>query len=165
MNTIELLLHKGAKHDEFRVLIDGLPLNQHFVGRTGSHPSFVFSASNPLSPEAYRKSMLAQLQGECRSRLASGRVPLLVCEECGDISCGAIAAHIAVEAERVVWSDWKNENGNEEPSDLLWATYPDRFTFGRAQYEQALRAILVPNYSFKATVMDLDDNPAPSAAH
>jgi hypothetical protein len=143
LNTIELLLHKEAKYEEFRVLIDGLPLHKHFVGRTGSHPSSAFSGGGPLSSENYLKSIVAQLLGEIPSCLASGRVPLLVCEECGDVACGAIAAHISVEAEFVIWSDWKAEDGSSEPSDLMWPTCPDIFTFSRAQYEKVIRAMLV----------------------
>ena len=142
MNTIELLLHKDAKYDELLVLIDGLPLQKHFVGRTGSHPSSAFAASNPLSPENYRKAMVAQLLGESPSPLPSGRVPLLVCEECGDVACGAIAAFISVEADTIVWCDWKAENGSNEPTDLMWPTFPGEFTFNRAQYEMVFRAML-----------------------
>src|ERR1044071_8719053 len=41
---------------------------------------------------------------------ASGRVPLYVCAECGDLGCGAITALVEWTSDGFVWSDFAFEN-------------------------------------------------------
>jgi hypothetical protein len=68
--------------------------------------------------------------------LDSGRIPLLVCGECGDLACGAVTAALDVGDSEVTWSDFRWENGYEEaePIDSL----VDPMRFDRAQYEAEL---------------------------
>jgi hypothetical protein len=42
----------------------------------------------------------------------------LVCPECGDIGCGAIAVRVTRDGGNVVWSDFARENGSEESSPI-----------------------------------------------
>jgi hypothetical protein len=86
-----------------------------------------------------RESVVAQLLGRVPSTLESGRVPVLVCEECGDIGCGAVAVRILHEEGCVRWTDWSYENGYEPAKPLEWPTQPGDFVFERNAYEAALR--------------------------
>ena len=79
-----------------------------------------------------------------RSSLASGRVPLYVCGECGDLGCGAIAVSVSTLEECVVWTNIGFEGNAFKPkpgpppepkgdfSDLR------DFYFSRSEYEAAL---------------------------
>jgi hypothetical protein len=68
--------------------------------------------------------------------LSEGRIPLLVCGECGDLECGAVTAALDVGASEVTWSDFQWENGYEEPEPIDTLAEPVRFD--RAQYEAEL---------------------------
>jgi hypothetical protein len=68
--------------------------------------------------------------------LGAGRIPLLVCAECGDLACGAVTAALEVNASQVIWSDFRWENGYAEPESLRSLSGPVRFD--RLQYETEL---------------------------
>lgn len=68
--------------------------------------------------------------------LASGRIPLLVCGECGDLACGAVTAGLDMGPSEVTWSNFEWENGYEEPKPLDSLGAPIRFD--RGQYEAEL---------------------------
>jgi hypothetical protein len=86
--------------------------------------------------------MVAQFLGEKESELESGRVPVLVCEECGDVGCGAFAVRIIREGELIRWADRAYENGYEPPQELDWPTRPEGFFFDRDAYESEIRKAL-----------------------
>jgi hypothetical protein len=69
-------------------------------------------------------------------------VPVLVCEECGDVKCGAIAVQITCDGEVIRWSNWAYENGYEPESSVIWPTRPDTFEFERREYEATFRQAL-----------------------
>jgi hypothetical protein len=79
-----------------------------------------------------------QLLGLAAPELPSGRVPILVCEECGDVGCGAIAVRIERQANSIVWADWAQENGRDAPTALEWPVYPERLEFEVGEYEKVL---------------------------
>lgn len=68
--------------------------------------------------------------------LSEGRIPLLVCGECGDLACGAVTAALDVGASEVTWSDFRWENGYGEPDPI--DTLAEAVRFDRAQYEAEL---------------------------
>jgi hypothetical protein len=164
---IEIVLHEGKHGQNFWLVIDGLPLHKHFAGRTGSHPTPAYSLGSPSGSQTRRESAVRQLLLEEAPTLASGRVALLVCEECGDIACGAIAARLSVGASGVEWTDWAYENGYEPAREHGWPVCPERFAFSRAQYEEAIRAIVAHNNAFKPTAEEgpcSSEPPGPAAA-
>src|SRR5262249_17377385 len=62
--------------------------------------------------------------------LADGRVPLLVCRECGELSCGALTATLDVGLVATTWSDLSWEDGSmpslpieAAPSDWHFSTH------------------------------------------
>jgi hypothetical protein len=121
--------------------VDGKLLAHHFVGRLGAHPS-------QLSPIGWRRELagekdpsVRQLLGLEPSKLESGRIPVLVCEECGDVCCGAFAVRVSFESDRVRWTDWAHENCYEPAQSVEWPTKPDEFVFDRRVYENELRKV------------------------
>jgi hypothetical protein len=66
---------------------------------------------------------------------ASGRVPLYVCAECGDLGCGAITALVERTPDGFVWSDFAFEN-NYDASITDAASYRaiGPFVFNKAEY-------------------------------
>jgi hypothetical protein len=82
------------------------------------------------------------------SPLTSGRVPLYICAECGDLGCGCIAVSVSELEECVVWSGFCNDGigprktgyetevASSEPSP----SFPDvrDYYFLRTEYEAAL---------------------------
>ena len=90
-----------------------------------------------------RASVVAELLGDQASELESGRIPVLVCQLCGDFGCGAFAVRILREGDRVRWTDWAYENWYEPPQPLEWGD----FLFDRQSYEGALGKALEPTSS------------------
>lgn len=139
MNLLETRRATLGNATYSEIVIDGVPLARHFIGRKGAHPSGVSPLGwSPGSPEARRR--VDELLGESPSELESGRVPVLVCEECGDIGCGAIAVRVIVKADQVTWTDWAWENGYEDARDLEWASRPADWVFDWTAYAKAIRA-------------------------
>jgi len=123
------------------VLIDGMPLQKHFVGAQGAHPDLVFTLSCIGATAGHVQQVSKQLLGDAPSPLPTGRVPVLVCSECGDIGCGAITVRITLEPKSVLWSDWKHENGYEPESDIRWPTFPRELRFDLEQYRNAIGGV------------------------
>lgn len=51
--------------------------------------------------------------------LESGRVPLFVCPECGDIGCGAITIRLEKVGQSIRWSDFGYENDYDPETPIL----------------------------------------------
>lgn len=69
----------------------------------------------------------------------SGRVPVYVCAECGDLACGAITALVERTADGFVWRDFAYQNnydGTMTDTDSYRAVGP--FLFNETQYRQVL---------------------------
>ena len=123
------------RHPESHFLdfvIDGHPLSV----RTKSAVRLVTPLNRPwLSsvPDA-----IDELTGRRASPgLDAGRVALLVCPECGDLSCGAVTASLDIDAGFVIWADFLWEDGNSPASTVEDA--PDSIVLIRSEYEEALR--------------------------
>jgi hypothetical protein len=139
MNRITLVDadYRGRRY--FDIEVDGIPLRDYFIGRNGARPS-------QLSPVGWQgaepgRSLLVtdQLLLRVDAGLQSGRVPILVCEECGDLGCGAFAVRISRNDSVVDWTDWAWENGYESAKDVDdWPKRPGPFRFSWAEYEMAL---------------------------
>lgn len=71
--------------------------------------------------------------------LPSGRVPLYVCGECGDLACGAVTVRIERVGDAFAWSDFTAESTQSADPPLPWRGAPGRFVFDAAQYAGVLR--------------------------
>jgi hypothetical protein len=70
---------------------------------------------------------------------ASGRVPLYVCAECGDLGCGAITALAERTSDGFVWRDFAFEN-NYDASIIDVESYRavGPFVFNKTEYWRVL---------------------------
>jgi len=142
MNHITIIERIG--NPRYDIAVDGRCLAEHFIGQSGAHPSQVAPIGWKNAPVGIERKAVDQLLGIRGSSLASGRVPVLVCEECGDLACGAIAVRIERDGTLVTWTDWAYENGYESAQELGWPTVPKHFHFELAAYERAF-ANVVPD--------------------
>lgn len=142
LNTIALVPATHGKRAYLGIEVDGVPLAHHFAGCLGEHPTHLSPLGWSSAPADVNARTTEQLLAREPSELGSGRVPVLVCEECGDVGCGAYTVRILREGDTVRWTDWAYENGRE-PADPIesmeWPTRPGDFLFERGLYEQAIR--------------------------
>jgi hypothetical protein len=87
----------------------------------------------PVPDQGFVEQLLGLRQGDS----PSGRVPLYVCSECGDLGCGAITAVVERTDDTVVWRNFAYEN-NYDPEmtevDAFRGVGP--FVFSAAHYSQ-----------------------------
>tara|TARA_R110002072_G_scaffold174303_4_gene329450 strand:+ start:57984 stop:58424 length:441 start_codon:yes stop_codon:yes gene_type:complete len=69
---------------------------------------------------------------------AQGRVPLLICPDCCDLSCSVVFAEVAPDAGEVTW-----QKIGQQLSDGSVAWFPgiSRYVFAREQYSACLAAL------------------------
>lgn len=93
---------------------------------------------------AFQRAAAERLLLRVPSELASGRVPLYVCAECGDLACGAVTARIERSADAFVWSDFGMESGPGS-GIIRYPRWQDLgpFAFPRAEYWDVLHALAV----------------------
>ena len=82
---------------------------------------------------------------------APGRVPLYVCAECGDLSCGAITALIERRSDGFVWRDFAFENSDQAVTAL--DSYPNvgPFLFNKTQYWQVINERMFRRFSSRSS--------------
>jgi hypothetical protein len=139
LNTITLAPATRGKLAYLGIEVDGVPLAHYFAGRLGAHPTHLSPLGwNSASADVNARTR-EQLLAREPSALESGRVPVLVCEECGDVGCGAFTVRVVREDDTVRWTDWAYENGREPADPISWPTRPGDFLFERGSYERAIR--------------------------
>lgn len=90
------------------------------------------------SAEAERES-IRQLLCRAPASSQSGRVPIYVCAECGDLGCGAVTVAVERTPEGFVWRDFAYENASDPAMidlDSFGGTGP--FLFDKTAYWQVL---------------------------
>jgi hypothetical protein len=142
VNTISTVTTSKGELTYLEIEVDGKLLAQHFAGRQGAHPSQISPLGWSSSSHDQRAITVAQFLAKKPSELVSGRVPVLVCEECGDIGCGAITVRIICESDHITWTDWFYENGYEPGSSIVWPIKPGNFVFSMNVYETEIRKAL-----------------------
>ncbi|UCF64657.1 MAG: hypothetical protein JSW33_02145 [bacterium] len=142
MNVLTTIKELKGNRTIFNIYVDGKPLSHHFSGRLGFHPSEISPLGWSTASKKHRTEIVAQFLGEKPSELDSKRVPVLVCEECGDLGCGAIAVRIILEGEHVKWTDWYYENGYEPGHKITWRTWPSDFEFEFSLYKSEIHKTL-----------------------
>ena len=67
-------------------------------------------------PSEFEHESLRQLLAQAPGASPSGRVPLYVCGECGDLGCGAITAIVERTPAGFAWRDFAFENDYDDAS-------------------------------------------------
>jgi hypothetical protein len=71
------------------------------------------------------------------SKLPSGRVPLYICPECGDLGCQSLSVRAIEEPDRFVWTEFAYEaNYDAGPATKFIEVRP--FSFEKRAYEAAI---------------------------
>jgi len=112
-------------------LVDGVSLLS-----TAHEQDLVTDLNRDWVPEAVAPAVETLLGRRTSPGLDGGRVPLLVCGSCGDLACGALTAKLDVGTNGVTWSEFRWENGYQDPEPIDSLRAP--ITFDRAQYEAEL---------------------------
>ena len=122
-------------------LVNGESLLSYIVKADGGHSDFMGCFVKGFSEQ--NEKMTATLLALTEPHTVSGRVPLYVCPECGDIGCGAITVTIEKTAEHFVWKDFGYENNYYDGMPLL-ENYRQigPFFFDSNQYSQLLEDYL-----------------------
>lgn len=113
-------------------LIDGVSLlsTAHGQGNLVTH------LNRDWAPETVASAVGTLLGRRASPHLDVGRVALLVCGSCGDLACGAVTAKLDVGTKEVTWSEFRWENGYEDPEPI--DSMRAGIIFDRAQYEAEL---------------------------
>ncbi len=88
--------------------------------------------------ETEQKRTLKEFRFQKKTHLADDRIELYVCEECGDIGCGAITAKIIDRGDRIVWAEFANQSDQYEIGEPINA---EEIEFARENYFKALSMI------------------------
>jgi hypothetical protein len=88
------------------------------------------------TPEG-EQAQLQQLLCSRPGNSPSGRVPILVCNDCGDLGCGAVTMRVAETETEVVWSDFAFENSYDAEITTLYPAIGP-FEFDKADYWKTL---------------------------
>jgi hypothetical protein len=117
------------------VVVDGVALSTH-MRRKGDHISCLGWGPKPMQDDA-----VARLLMQAPPDLASGRVSLYVCPECGDLSCGAITVRIERRGDVVTWRDFWYEGDYEGfPSNNTLLEDLGPYFFAWEEYQGAVKA-------------------------
>ena len=84
------------------------------------------------------KRALSEFRLKQKSILVDNRVELYICEECGDIGCGAITVKIIDKGDRIIWTQFADQNIPEEIDELYLV---DDIEFDRKNYFKAFSSI------------------------
>jgi hypothetical protein len=79
-----------------------------------------------------------QLLLRAAPELASGRVPLYLCAECGDLGCGCVAVRVEREGDVVVWSELGPEGADPAAATERPWPVPERLRFDAEAYRLLL---------------------------
>jgi hypothetical protein len=82
---------------------------------------------------------LASLTAAGRGEFPDGRAAILVCEQCGDLECGAVSARIEIGDGVVHWTDFGWQVPSEDGFDPLET--PLRLTFSEREYQGLLAGV------------------------
>jgi hypothetical protein len=135
VHTHDVLDGRVRRHPQSHFLdflIDGVSL----LSTAHEQDNLVTDLNRDWVPEAVAPAVETLLGQRAAPDLDAGRVPLLVCGSCGDLACGAVTAKLGVGTNEVTWSEFRWENGYEDPEPIDSLRAP--ITFDRAQYEAEL---------------------------
>lgn len=92
--------------------IDGVPLAEWMSTWTKKPPA----AGVPTWDDDDVRQLAGRAVRDQSRLLPSGRIPLYICPECGDLGCGCFAVRVGFYPDVVTWGDFTHENNYERPS-------------------------------------------------
>ncbi|GHB64436.1 hypothetical protein [Persicitalea jodogahamensis] len=116
--------------------------HDYLIGGESLHKILGLSPLDLVTPfgwnvrKDYEWESLYELIFVKKPRLITGRVPLYVCPECGDLACGAITAEVLDLENKIIWKAFGYENDYEGVIDSYAALQP--IELDRDSYYKAL---------------------------
>ena len=107
----------GTIHHPKSRFLDFVVNDVSLLATTRQQGNLVTPFNGAWHPSAWTSAVESLLGGGSDPELPAGRVPLLVCGECGDLACGAITTALAVSRTEVTWSNFNWETGLRDPED------------------------------------------------
>lgn len=91
--------------------------------------------------QEYEQEIIKEFIGERQSQIASGRLVLYVCPECGDIGCGCISVDLEITEDKVVWKNFGYENDQD---DIDFESYKEvhAIEFEKKNYMHMFKSLL-----------------------
>jgi hypothetical protein len=119
----------------FEIVVSGQTLSQIL----GLKPGNLITPFGWGVNDQYEKTLVQIFTFRKKSDLESGRVMLYVCPACGDIGCGAITCNIIDKGDKIIWSNFDFENGD----DGVTAEYKhiEPIVFSRQNYFKAFQQL------------------------
>ena len=121
-------------------VIDGIPLRERIrVAEDDANANTMTTVINDAFVASSAIQNVDALSGVGPADFADGRVALLVCEECGDVGCGAYSTRVEVGENLVRWASIGYQNDyepftSEDDTGLV-------FEFERRFYEALLAGL------------------------
>lgn len=116
--------------NQIDLAINGRPLSDH----PGCGGLFVLNLFPSRNPRLYNQ----MLRLEVESDLRQGRIPLYVCNTCGEYGCGCTTVSITRKGDRFIWSDFRFENNYEETFQQTLRQQQMRFDFAASHYLETI---------------------------
>lgn len=136
-STLELRWHirsGGGGRTERRYLdfvVDGRSLSDRFQTRD---QVTLLGCWSPDIERQYIRELLLRSQ----VTLPSGRLPVYVCAECGDIGCGAVTAFVERTTDGFVWRNFAFENHDGHATEVDSYREIGPFVFNETDYWHVL---------------------------
>jgi hypothetical protein len=113
MQSLQLqqAIRKGSSNRTEREYLDFVVSGQSLKNILGIENADYTTLIGFGTKREYDKQILNIFRLKEKSYLATGRVMIYVCPECGDIDCGAITAVILDLGSKIVWKDFGYETG------------------------------------------------------
>ena len=133
LSTFSLAPTRHGARVTLEILINGKPLTAHIARHEGT-------PVDHISPLGWSDEARARLALQAPPDLPGGRTSILVCPECGSLSCGAVSAVIDRQGEIVRWRQLGIANDLGIDGDGPWLFEKVRgFGFSWHAYKAALR--------------------------
>ena len=84
------------------------------------------------------KRNLQEFRLQQKTQLEGNRIELYICEDCGDIGCGAVTAKIIDRGDKIIWTEFANQSTPEEIHSQINV---EEIEFDRQDYFKALEKI------------------------
>ncbi|GEK79410.1 hypothetical protein ABA31_07610 [Agrococcus baldri] len=123
---------KGFKRFEITWMVEGSPKRDLMISENRDRP-MVDASLMALLPDC-------GLPLDRDVHFNDGRVAILYCDACGELSCGALTAEVRATDSTV---QWRNLTYQDATSGEFWPDMPRRdVTFERSAYEATVRGLL-----------------------
>ena len=129
--------HPSIKYSDRQYLdylISGQPLREYL----GIESKSIVTGFGFFPSKAEQNRILKEFRLQQKTILAEDRIELYLCDCCGDISCGAITVKIIDKGDKIIWTDFANQNNRYEIGEPIEVS---QIEFDRQTYFKAFSIV------------------------